>query len=230
MNNQEKQQKFPYREAVGSLLYASNKTRPDIAYAVGYESRFADKTKDQDIVNVKRTLRYLNGTKDFGIKYSVNGKLDYIEAYCDSDFAGDQDTRRSTTGYVLMYCGGPIAWCSRRQPIVALSTAEAELIAAAECTKEVLYIKSFLSEILNLSVIANLKIDNQSAMKIIKNGVFNKRSKHIDVRYKFICEKVNSKDVYIEYCSSENQVADIFTKGLNRIGFEKCKNKIISKL
>lgn len=175
-------------------------------------------------------MRYLNGTKDWGIKYTVNGKLDYVEAYCDSDFAGDQETRRSTTGYVLMYCGGPIAWCSRRQPIIALSTAEAELIAAAECAKEVLYVKSFLSEILNQSVYVNLKIDNQSAIKIIKNGVFNKRSKHIDVRYKFICEKINSKDICIEYCSSENQIADIFTKGLIKIVFEKFKNMMMLKL
>lgn len=229
-NDQEKEQKFPYRESVGSLLYASNKTRPDIAYAVGYESRFADKTKNQDIANVKRTLRYLNGTRDWGIKYSKNGKLDCIEAYSDSDFAGDQETRRSTTGYILMYCEGPIAWCSRRQPIIALSTAEAELIAAAECAKEVLYFKSFLGEVLNQSVGVTLKIDNQSAIKIIKNGSFNKRSKHIDVRYKFICEKVDNKEISIEYCSTRNQIADIFTKSLNKTTFEKFKNNIMSKL
>ncbi|GJQ88018.1 hypothetical protein Trydic_g12942 [Trypoxylus dichotomus] len=173
--------RFPYREVVGSSLYASCKTRPDLAYAVNYESRFVENPKKLDVANVKRTLRYLNGSTSGGIKYVRREDTELLEAFCDSDFAGCEDTRRSTSVYVL--------WCSRRQPIVSLSSTEAEFIAAAECTKELMYLKCLISEILSAQVKVRLNVNNQCAFKLIKNGVLNKRSKHIDVRYKFVSEK-----------------------------------------
>lgn len=152
-----------------------------------------------------------------------------ILAYCDSDFAGDLETRKSTTGYVVMYCGGPIAWCSRKQPIVALSTTEAEYIAASDCVKELLYLKALIDELTD-SEMKNVKVyvDNQSAITLIKNGQMNKRSKHIDVRYYFISEKVHEGLISISYCSSENQVADIFTKPLNNVKFDKHRNCLVT--
>ncbi|UYV82828.1 hypothetical protein LAZ67_22000996 [Cordylochernes scorpioides] len=116
--------KFPYRQAIGSLLYLTNKTRPDMAFATNFESRSMHDPTTQDIINIKRTLRYLNHTTNLGISY--NGEMSFeLNVYCDSDFAGDIKTRKSTTGYVVYLCGGPISWCSRKQPVIALSSTEA---------------------------------------------------------------------------------------------------------
>jgi len=108
----------------------------------------------------------------------------------------------------------PISWCSRKQRIVALSTTEAEYIAAAECCKELSYVKSLLSELMNTEVPTTLYVDNQSAIKLIKSGQMNWQSKHIDVRYHYISEKLNENLFQLQYCRSEDQLADIFTKPL----------------
>lgn len=162
-----------------------------------------------------------------GISFSNTHTGNDILAYCDADYAGDPQTRKSTTGYVIFYSGGPISWCSRKQPIMATSSTEAEYIAAADCCKEVLYIKSLLEELLEKTVNAHLKIDNQSAIKLIKDGVINRRSKHIDVRYRFIHEKGKEKIITVEYCSTDKQLADLFTKPLNKNKFEFCKNYLV---
>lgn len=219
--------KFPYREAVGCILYAANRTRPDISFATGFESRFVEKTKSIDIANVKRTLRYLNGTKNRGIAFKREQDEQLLQAYCDSDYAGDEDTRRSTTGYLILFCGGPISWCSRRQPIVALSSTEAEFIAAAECCKELLYLKGLITELTGKKVKTELNIDNQSTIKLIQKGIINKRSKHIDVRYKFITERIKSEEIEIKYCPTENQLADVFTKALNKVKFKQLVDSIM---
>ncbi|XP_044760194.1 secreted RxLR effector protein 161-like [Coccinella septempunctata] len=102
---------FPYREAIGSLLYLSCKTRPDLAFAINYESRFTEDPMNKDYKNIKRTLRYLQGTKDYGIYYKKkNDGKDVIElkVYCDSDYAGDLNDRKSTTGYIILYNDAPI--------------------------------------------------------------------------------------------------------------------------
>lgn len=217
---------FPYREAVGSLLYISSKTRPDIAYAVSFCSRKMENPTRNDVNNVKRIMRYLKDTKADGIVYRKTTQLE-IAAYSDSDFAGDETTRKSTTGYVVYYCNGPVTWCSRKQPVVALSSTEAEFIAAAECVKELLYIKVLIEQLTSNNLKVILNIDNQSAIAIIKNGQFNKRSKHIDVRYHFIHEKIRENLFKIDYLSTENMIADIFTKPSNKIKFLKHKNELV---
>jgi hypothetical protein len=142
---------FSYREAIGCLQQISCKTRPHtrIAFSVNFESRAQDKPEHEDFQNAKRTFSYLNGTRKEGIKYYASNTEDIIIAYSDSDYAGDSKNRKSTTGYVMMYAGGPITWCSRKQSITALSTTEAEYIAAATCCKEIQFIKSILSELLD---------------------------------------------------------------------------------
>jgi hypothetical protein len=140
---------FSYREAIGCLQQISCKTRPDIAFSVNFESRAQDKPEHEDFQNVKRTLSYLNGTRKEGIKYYASNTEDIIIAYSGSDYAGDTKDRKSTTGYVMMYTGGPITWCSRKQCVTALPTTEAEYIAAATCCKEIQFLKSILSELLD---------------------------------------------------------------------------------
>lgn len=221
---------FPYRQLLGSLTYLSNKTRPDISFAVNHSSRNAENPSESDVTTLKRILRYLKETKEKGLKYEKQFEDDNLKltAYCDADFAGDTKTRRSTTGYIIYFAKCPISWCTRQQPIVALSTAEAEYIAAAECVKELLYLKSVCEELLFKSISVKLYVDNQSAINLINNGVLNRRSKHIDVRYKFICEKVLNKELSIEYCPTDSQIADIFTKALKSVKFNFFKDFIIS--
>lgn len=221
---------YPYREAIGGLLYLSTKTRPDLAQAVGYGSRYVNNFTKRRVTEVKRIFRYLNGTRDLGIQYNNRYNEREIEAYCDSDFAGDPDTRKSTSGFVIFYCGGPIAWCSRRQRIVATSSTEAEYVAAAECTKEILYLKTLIEELLGESVNVKLKVDNQSAIKLIKNGVINRRSKHIDVKYHFVHEELKKGTINIIYCQSDKKVADIFTKPLGKIKFNTHKRALIDDI
>lgn len=216
---------FPYREAVGSLLYLSAKTRPDLSFAVGFESRSQENPSQSDVMNVKRTLRYLKGTTDKGILFKPNGDLNTLIVYSDSDYASDK-SRKSTSGYVCFLNGAPIAWYSRRQSIISLSSTEAEFIAAAESVKEVLYLKSLLEELIgNVRVVLN--VDNNSAICIIKNGTFNKRSKHIDVRFHFIHDVFERKLFEIQYCPSEQQVADILTKPLLSVKFNRLSPRLI---
>lgn len=121
---------FPYREAVVKLLYLANKTRPDVSFALNYESRFLDKFDNAHVGYVKRTLKYLNGTKEFGLCYHGDRNDDELIAFCDADYANDPMDRKSVTGFVIYYKGGPVSWMSKKQPVVALSTTEAEFIAA----------------------------------------------------------------------------------------------------
>lgn len=231
LNKEERSDKlrmdYPYREGIGSLLYLSTRTRPDIAQAVNLASRNIEKPVQEDIVAFKRILKYLIGNKTLGIEYSRNGNSLTLEAYCDADYAGDLETRRSTTGYVIFYGGGPISWCSKRQPIVALSTTEAEYISAADCCKEVIYHKYLIEELTGNEIKINLHIDNQSSINLIKTGVINKRSKHIDVRYFYIHEKVNEGVISVKYRSTDQQIADLLTKCLCKKKFEICKNRLV---
>lgn len=157
--------------------------------------------------------------------YGKDTDTEKLVAYCDADYAGNPETRKSTTGYVIQYCGGPISWCSTDH-----CTTEAKYISAAKCCKEVLYLKTVLEEIKSKTVNAEIQVDNQSAIQLIKTGVLNKRSKHIDVRFIFIQEKVAENNIVIKYCSSENQTADILTKPLNSLKFAKHSDKLDDKL
>ena len=132
---------FPYRELIGSLMYLTTCTRPDLAFAVGHLSRYVERPTQQHIGAAKRVLRYLIGTKHYGIVYSRNktAKQDrslMIDGYCDSDWGNDPDSRKSITGFVHCLAGGAISWASRRQTIVEQSTAEAEYVSACEACME----------------------------------------------------------------------------------------------
>lgn len=121
---------YPYREAIGSLLYLTKNTRPDIAFSVNFGSRYMGWATRINVIGVKRIFRYLRGSIDDSTQYHSEGCTDELIAYSDSDYAGDPETRKSTTGYTIFYRGGPISWCSKKQRIIALSSTEAEYIAA----------------------------------------------------------------------------------------------------
>lgn len=132
-------EEVPYQQAVGSLIFAACVTRPDIMFAVVNVSKFSNNPKMEYWKAVKRILRYLKGTSSHGITYKCNGNNQII-GYCDADYANDEETRKSITGLTTILAGGPIGWASRRQNIVTQSTAEAEYIAGADATKEILWL------------------------------------------------------------------------------------------
>jgi hypothetical protein len=205
-------QQYPYGSLVGGMLYLSVCTRPDIAYAVGVLSKYMAKPRTAHWNAAKGVLRYLKGTSDSGITF--RGSDSSLTGYCDADYAGDMDTRRSTTGYVFMMNGGAISWSSHRQPTVAVSTTEAEYMAAAHAVKEALWLRKLLSDMSLNPGTVEIMADNQSAIKLLKNPVSSMRSKHIDVIYNFARERVARKEVKFEYVRTDDMIADVMTKAL----------------
>jgi len=205
----------PFRQLIGSLMYLSVAARPDITFAVNFLSQFNNAPGQQHWIAAKRILRYLKGTRDLGIVYKQTG--DPMTAYCDSDFANLHADKKSQSGFLFKFAGSAISWESKKQRSVALSTCESEFMALSECAKESIHQKNLLGELDPDLVKSPITIfcDNQSAIKLMKNPTFHNKTKHIDIRYTFTRDLYEQKDIDILYISSENNCADILTKGLN---------------
>jgi hypothetical protein len=212
------QDKSQYRVIVGSLLYLACWTRPDIAFAVSELSRFVSDPGSVHMQAAKRVLRYLKGTKDLSLKYSrpADGSLNLLWGYVDSDWAGCVDTRKSTTGYVLMLNGAAIAWKSKRQNVVALSSAEAEFMAASSLVQEVMYIRRLLTNLgFPQEFATEVGEDNRTCIAWSEGSVGGSdRAKHIDLRVHFVHNAVQDKILTLHSVKSEENVADILTKAL----------------
>uniref|UniRef100_A0A1Y1M571 Integrase catalytic domain-containing protein n=1 Tax=Photinus pyralis TaxID=7054 RepID=A0A1Y1M571_PHOPY len=207
---------FPYRQAVGSLMYLAIGSRPDLSFAVGVVSRYLERPSPIHVKAVKRIFKYVKGTADMGILYESSNSFDFV-GFSDADYAGDNETRRSTSGYVFHTGSGVISWASTRQQSVSTSSTESEYVAACQAIKELLWLKTFVDELtLKCDVKAKLFVDNQSAIRLVKNPVYHKRTKHIDVQYHFIREKFQEGKFDLEYVETNNQVADICTKSLTK--------------
>jgi hypothetical protein len=217
---------IPYREAVGSLLYLATGTRPDIAYAVSIAAQAVERPTMKDWCLVKRIMRYLKGTVDMGIVYHSSAQKGILKAYSDADFAGDLSSRKSTTGVMCTYMDGAVLWSSQKQRVVALSTTEAELIAACEAAKDVIWLTRMLTELTSLSAKPVVNVDNMSTIKLIKNATFHRRSKHIDVRFYFIREQVEQGNLDVEHVPGVDQLADILTKPLHKGRLERLRDML----
>eukprot|EP00877_Chromochloris_zofingiensis_P010261 jgi/Chrzof1/5489/Cz16g05060.t1 len=211
---------YPYSQLVGSLMYLAITSRPDLAFSVGALARYMSCPTTVHWQAAKGVLRYLGGTLDYGITFGSDSN-DLI-GYCDADYAGDTDTRKSTSGYIFILHGGAITWSSKRQATVAASTTEAEYMAAAAAVKEALWLRTLLSELQldidNITIMA----DNQSAIKLLRNPISSMRTKHIDVAYHFARERVVRKEVVFRFVSTQNMVADIMTKALSEVKHVRC--------
>jgi hypothetical protein len=218
-----------YRSLIGSLRYLCN-SRPDLAYAVGYLSRFMEAPREEHLVAVKRILRYVAGTVHWGLHYHLGRKNEgtpKLLGYSDSDLAGDINDRKSTSGLIFFLAGGPVAWQSAKQKVVALSSCEAEYIAAAGAACEAVWLARLLAELVGEATLApKLKVDNKSAIALMKNPVHHDRSKHIDVKFHFIQECCDRKLIDVEFVGTEQQLGDILTKALGRIRFQELRHKI----
>jgi len=213
----------PYREAVGCLQYLAVATRPDIAFAVALVSRaLCSPTKD-DWKNVKRIYRYLRGTSNFGLLYKSHVQTVFT-VFSDADHAGDEKTRRSTSGMVSINSSAAITWWSRLQHSVAISSTEAEYVAASEAANEVVWLKLLFNELIEYEGTPTMFVDNQSAIKLAQNPQHHRRSKHIDVRYHSIREKVERGVLKLEYIPSSEQIADILTKPLAKTLFTNLRD------
>ncbi|CAL1382362.1 unnamed protein product [Linum trigynum] len=201
-----------YRRMIGSLLYLTA-SRPNIMFAVCVCARFQSSPKESHLIAVKRIFRYLSGTVSWGLWYSSGSGLDQV-GYSDSDFAGSLTDRKSTSGACHFLGTSLVSWFSKKQNSVALSTVEAEYVATGACCTQILWIKYQLLEYgMKFSELPVL-CDNTSAINIAKNPIQHSRTKHIDIRFHFIRELVESNIIRLEFIPTQFQWADIFTKPL----------------
>lgn len=212
---------FPYRQAVGGLMFLMCGTRPDIAYAVSVVSRNLESPTERDVVRVKRIFRYLRGTADHRLIYKTNPGEGNFVCYSDADHGGDLGTGRSTSGVLCLYSGAPISWMSQRQASVAISTTEAEIVAASEAAREIIWLKQLLTELGQLKDAPVLLVDNEAAIRLAQNPEFHRRTKHIRIRHFFVRELVTAGVMQVSKVDSEKQLADIFTKPLFSIRFHE---------
>ncbi|KAK2436692.1 secreted RxLR effector protein [Trifolium repens] len=213
-----------YRSMIGNLLYLTA-SRPDITFAVGVCARYQSEPKVSHLNQVKRILKYVNGTCDYGMMYS-HCEDSKLSGYCDADWAGSADDRKSTSGGCFFLGSNLISWFSKKQNCVALSTAEAEYVAAGSSCTQLVWMKQMLKEYDVEQDVITLYCDNLSAINISKNPVQHSKTKHIDIRHHFIRDLVENKVVTLEHVGTKDQVADIFTKALDAVQFENLRGKL----
>ena len=217
-----------YRQIVGALIYVMTATRPDISYTITKLSQYMSCALKHHMTMAKHVLRYLKGTINEKLVFVKSDEGVNVTGFCDADWANDDD-RKSITGYCFRITNqGPmISWKSRKQPTVALSSCEAEYMSMTAAVQEGKYLMSLLIEVLNFNQNQfALLCDNQGAIALAKNPVKHNRSKHIDIRYHFIRDEVATEKVVIQYVPTEDNVADVFTKPMSKIKFQKFKSAI----
>jgi hypothetical protein len=231
-----------YRSIVGGLRWLTH-TRPDIAFAVGYVSRFMEDPREDHWAAVKRLLRYIQGSLDLGVVFPKHGDLRLkvfseapprakdgepgLTVFSDADMAGDVDGRKSTSGVFVFLGAAPVAWQSLKQKTVALSTCEAEYVAAATAACQAVWLRRLLKELTGKeSQPPALLVDNQPAIALAKNPVLHDRSKHIDVKFHFLRDCVDGGQITIEFVDTGRQLADILTKSLGRLRFVELRKMI----
>ena len=176
---------------------------------------------------VKRVFRYIQGTLNYGLLYTSDGSDPVLRGYSDADWGGDLTTRRSTTGYVFQIEKNTVSWCSKRQGCVSKSTTETEYVALSTACQEGIWLRRLLDEIsIKQHDPTVIYEDNQGAIQLSKNPKFHSRTKHIDVSYHYNRQQVNQNTVSVKYCTSEDMLADIMTKGLSKVQFQKFRDML----
>lgn len=216
-------------------MYLAQCTRPDLGHAVGVLSQHLERPGTLHWDAALHVLRYLRGTTNLGITYSAHARTTVAGmeskscpvSHCDADWAGDQSTRRSTTGYVFTLAGGALSWRSRLQPTVALSSTEAEYRAITEAGQELLWLRKMMSRLgFEDPEPTTLQIDNLGAIHLTSKSVFHGRTKHIEIQYNWIRETVKAGDLQLQHCNTHQMVADILTKALGKAQFKKLRDQL----
>lgn len=221
-----------YRSAVGSLMHIMTITRPDIALPVKKLAGALDNPGEKHVLALKWLLRYLNGTRGYGITYygkndpiRNNANIDFtLHGYYDSDWGADTHDRKSIHGYVFLMAGGAISWFSGKEQIVARSSTQAEYIAQDAAAREIEFFVHLQKELgIHKDYIPTIYGDNQGAIKLGHNPVNHQRSKHIDIKYHAVREQIKLGTFKIQYIPSKENTADMLTKALDRVPFEKLR-------
>jgi len=233
---------WDYASVIGMLMYLSSNSRPEIAFAVHQCARFSFCPKRSHEEAVKRIVRYLKGTKEKGLFFTPSGKFE-VDCYVDADFAGlwhyedDQNpiSVKLRTGYMLVFTGCPLLWASKLQTEIALSTTEAEYIALSQSMRDLLPTRELIQEVVPYFGIALEAVtthstvfeDNQGAIALANAPRMTPRSKHIGIKYHFFREHVRAGIGRIKYIATEFQIADVFTKGLTVIKFQRLRKMLM---
>ena len=213
-----------YREAVGSLLYLTTCTRPDLCFVVSKLSQHFAEPTDEHWGTVKHVLRYLRGTSDKELCFRKSSETLGLQAYSDADWAADTSDRRSTTGYCVSMAkeSSLVSWRSKKQPTVALSTCEAEYMALALTIQECIYLEQLLAG-MDTYVYKKTVVneDNQGTIALVGNPVCRQRCKHVDIKYHFIRSTIREEKMSLVYCPTDEMVADIMTKPVSKMKLKK---------
>ncbi|CAL9013560.1 unnamed protein product [Prunus brigantina] len=218
-----------YRSLVGALRYLTF-TRPDLSYFVNTVCQYMTTPTEAHFDLVKRILRYIQGTIQYGIHFTTGPW--HLQAYSDADWAGDLNTRRSTTGFVIFLGNNPISWQSKKQGSVSRSSTEAEYRALANTAADLAWIRQVLLDLkVCLPEPPTISCDNLSALALSSNPIYHSRIKHLDIDFHFVRERVQRNDLTVQYIPTEEQLADVFTKGLHSPVFlSHCANMRLGNL
>jgi hypothetical protein len=223
---------LPFRSLVGKLNHAANWTRPDIRSAVRELSVNQNTPTDQDWIKGKRIARYLQGTADHGILLDPSssgapGTPLLLVGYCDASYGSDLPTRRSVIGYTFLLSGCCVTWFSKRQDSVALSTTEAEYVALSDGCKEAVWLRRLLSDLGHKQAKPTILLeDNLACIAIASNPRDHSKTKHIDIKYHHVRERIANGEVSVSFIPTSKQLADIFTKGLPKPSFTSLRDAL----
>jgi hypothetical protein len=225
--NDEKTDATKYRSIIGSLIYFMTGTRPDISFAVTKMAQFMTNPYKSHLTGIMRILRYLKGSSDLKLMIKGNdNENEGIVAYADADYANDKNDRKSISGYVIKFNDNVIAWKTNKQNVISLSTTEAELYALSTTVQETYWIKHFMESLgIDLSKITVFE-DNQGTIALVKNGRKDGRTKHVEIKHWFLTDAYKEKKIDIKYLSTEMQLADMMTKPLGRVKFQKFRKEL----
>ncbi len=218
------QEHSQYRSIVGSMMYAMVVTRPDLAIGILHLTKAFAAPTNHHMALAVRMMKYVNGSKNVGIKYESCGQE--LIGYVDADWGNCKVTRRSVSGYIFIHRSGAISWRAKMQSTVALSSTEAEYISLSAGICEVMWLLELFKELGIEKRTVTLMEDNQSAMKLAELERIDDRSKHFDIKYRHVRDTVRSGLVNLKYIKTEDQLADMMTKGLPKVKF----HTLISRL
>jgi histone deacetylase 1/2 len=214
-----------YGSIVGALQYLTL-TRPDLAFAINKVCQYLHSPTTTHWIAVKRILRYVKGTSDFGLKITKSPIM-VLSGFSDADWAGDVDDRRSTGGFAIFYGPNLISWSARKQATVSRSSTEAEYKSLANATTEIVWIEALLKALgMKFRYLPRLWCDNLGATYLSVNPVFHARAKHIEIDFHFVREKVARRQLEIMFISTKDQIADGFTKALGTRLFEQFRGNL----
>lgn len=214
-----------YRSMIGKLQYVVH-TRLDIALPVGIVARFLAKPREYHMMAIKRIMRYLKGTEDYGLWHKFGANLD-LKVFTDADWVENFDDKKSTSGGAFFLGKRLVSWIRKKKNCTSQSTAEAEYVATTVNCSNIIWFKQLL-EVMKVEIkeLVIMFCDNTSATNISKNPVMHSKTKHIAIKYHFFRELVQDKEIRLEYVHTKEQIADIFTKPLPKDAFFYLRGKL----